>query len=892
MTGMRRFVLRILNTIRPSRMEPDLARELASHVSLLEDEFQRRGMTQEAAHRAARLALGGVEQTKERHRHARSFAWIDDLRRDVRYAARTLARAPGFTAVAVITLALGIGANTAVFSITHAVLLRPLPYREPDRLVAVWDRIVREQGMSKLFVQYRDLERWQELSRSFEQLAAVTWATAGRILTGHGAPRNVLAIPATRDLFSLLGVPPRLGRTFEPEDQTRGCTLVLSHRFWRDVLGGPTNLSTLALSLDDEACTVAGVMPAGFVFFPEPTAMWRLITPNDILVRNPERTGGVGVFGRLKAGVTLAAAETELKLLSRQIDRGLRYGTEMEPRVYPLQQEFTFLAGRNLRLGVIVLFGAVTFVLLIACANVANLVLRRSLARQRELAIRAALGSGRGRLIRQLLTESLALSFGATALGTLMATAAVTVFRWTNPIEMPAGVRAEMSLPVLAFTTILAMVTTVLFGLLPAWRVSRVDVQTALKAGGHGGHDRRRYRLAKALIVAEISLSLVLLVGAALLVESVLRFASAPLGFEPRGLMTMPFGLPSKHYATSEQRMAFFERALNHLGVLPDVQSCALSTVLPLRSGRGSHVLSVEGRPDPSLGNAVHDIGAQSVTPDYFAIMNIRRVRGRGFETDDREGATPVAVVNETLARRYFAGEDPIGRRIRFDNEPAAANPWLTIVGMVADEKRTTPYDEMSWADAPVVYQPLAQKAVVNDVYLLFRSRTGRREIGAAVQEQIARVDPAVVVGQVETAQHLIDRYIAHPRFRAALLGSFAALALLLAAVGLYAILSQLVAQRTHEIGVRMALGARTAEVMRLVLGQSALLTATGIALGLAGAAAVTQFLSTMLFGVTPLDRWTFAAASALFAAVAALASVVPVRHATEVDPLVAIRSE
>ncbi|PYR53267.1 MAG: hypothetical protein DMF89_00020 [Acidobacteria bacterium] len=376
--------------------------------------------------------------------------------------------------------------------------------------------------------------------------------TANRIMTGHGTPRNVLAIPATLDLFSLLGVAPRLGRTFEREDLSRGCTLVLTHRFWQDVLGGPADVADLALALDGEACTAIGVMPPGFVFFPEPTAMWRLITPNDALVRDPEHTGGVGVFGRLKPGVTLATAEVELKLLSGRIDGGRRYGTEMEPRVYPLQQEFTFLAGRNLRLSLIVLFAAVTVVLLIACVNVANLLLGRALARERELAIRASLGSGRGRLVRQLLTESLVLAVAATALGTRLAAASVAAFRRMNPIELPAGVTVEIDLAVLAFTAVLAIVTTILFGLLPAWRTSQVDVQAALKSGGRSvGSDNTRSLATEGLIVAEIALSLVLLVGAGLLIESAVRFASAPLGFEPRGLMTLPLNLPAQRYATA-----------------------------------------------------------------------------------------------------------------------------------------------------------------------------------------------------------------------------------------------------------------------------------------------------------------------------------------------------
>lgn len=592
--------------------------------------------------------------------------------------------------------------------------------------------MVRDPGTSKLFVQYRDLEHWTEHNQSFEQLAGVTWAIGDRILTGHGAPRNVLAIPATLDLFSLLGVAPHVGRTFESEDLTRGCTLVLTHRFWQEVLDSPRELTALHLALDDRACTIAGVTPPGFVFFPEATAMWQLVTPNDALVRNPERTGGLGLFGRLKPGVTVASAEAELTLLSSQIDRGIRYGVEMAPRVYPLQQEFTFLAGRNLRLSLIVLFGAVSAVLLIACVNVANLLLGRSLGRQRELAIRGALGSGRSRLLRQLLTESLALSLSAALLGTLLAAAAVREFRRANPIEMPVGVTVDVSLPVLAFAAVLAIVTTLLFGLLPAWKPSQVDVQGALKAGAGGaGHDRTRQRLTKGLIVAEISLSLVLLVGAGLMIESVARFASAPLGFEPRGLMLMAIGLPPKTYPEPEQRFEFFDRLMNQLREIPEVESTALSTVLPLRSARGSRVLVVEGRLYPENVNAVHDTQEQSVTPDYFRLMGISRERGRALEDSDRQSTTAVAIVNESLARKYFPGEDPIGKRIRFYGELDRSNPWLTIVGLVANEKRSTPYDEMTWADSPLVYRPLSQKAPQNDVPVATRCASDPGDRGA-----------------------------------------------------------------------------------------------------------------------------------------------------------------
>jgi putative ABC transport system permease protein len=818
---------------------------------------------------------------------------IGDTGRDLRYAVRTLRRTPGFTAIAVLTLALGIGATSAVFSIAHAVLIRPLPYRQPERLVAIWERITREQGMSKLFAQYRDLEHWQAHSQSFEQLAGVTWATGERILTGHGAPRTVLAIPATVDLFAMLGVPPMLGRTFERADLTRGCTLVLAHRFWQEVLGAPQDLSSLRLGLDDQACTSAGVMPAGFAFFPEATSVWRLVTPNDPLVRNPERTGGLGVFGRLKPGVTLDGAQAELIGLSRQLDRGVRYGTEMEPRVYPLQDEFTFLARRNLRVSVFVLIGAVSFVLLIACVNVANLLIGRSAGRQRELAIRGALGSGRGRLVRQLLVESLVLSAAAAGLGTLFATGAVRAFQLANPVELPVGVSVDVSRAMLAFTGLLAIATTMVFGVVPAWRASQIDLQLALRTAGRGsGVDRARHVVAKTLTVAEVALSLLLLVGAGLLIESVMRFASAPLGFDAEGLLTAGLTLPPMSYTTSADRAAFFDRVSVELSRDNAIRQFAMSTVPPLQSGRGSRVLVVEGRPEPTPSTAVHDIGEQSVSSEYFRVMGIAQRLGRAFARSDSADATPVAIVNEALVRRYLPDGNPIGRQIRYAGEPEPANPWTTIVGVVADEKRPTPYYEMAWADAPVVYRPLSQKAPQNEVTLLLRTNTGPGRSGVAIQPRVARLDPAVVVGSTQPAQGAIARFVAYPRFRAWLLGAFAAVALLLATVGLYGVLSQLVAQRTQEIGVRMALGATRANVLTSVVGEGMLLAAIGVTIGLVAAFWASRFLASLLFGVAARDPLTWSAVSAVLLAAAFVATYLPARRAATVDPMVALRHE
>jgi putative ABC transport system permease protein len=398
--------------------------------------------------------------------------------------------------------------------------------------------------------------------------------------------------------------------------------------------------------------------------------------------------------------------------------------------------------------------------------------------------------------------------------------------------------------------------------------------------------------MTKALIVAELALSVVLLAGAALLIESASRFASAPLGFERRGLMTASVNLPPQRYATASGRVEFFDRMLDRVGALPGMQRVALSSVLPLQTGRGSRVLIVDGRPEPPPGQAVHDISVQSVTPEYFALMNVQRLKGRAFDADDREGTTPVAIVDEALAKKYFSTDDPVGRRIRFLAEPGEVNPWLTVVGVVANEKRTTPYTEMEWADTPTVYRPLAQRAVSNDAVLLLRAASADSGLGAAVAKAVTAVDAGVVVGGIRTADQLVDRYIAHPRFRAALLGSFAAIALMLAAVGLYAVLAQLVAFRTREIGVRMALGARQIDVLVLVVREGMLLAAAGMFAGIVAALGLTRFLVTLLYGVQPHDAATLAAVSAVLLAAAFLATYLPARRAARVDPMIALRCE
>ena len=797
-------------------------------------------------------------------------------------------RTPAFTATAVLTLALGIGANTAVFSILRAVLLEPLPYREPDRLVSVLDREIRTGGRALFFDLYTDYENWKKNSRAFQGFAALSWAGGlGKIMTGRGTTRSVAALPVTADFFSVLGVPPALGRTFEISDSRNGCRVVLSQQFWQSTFGGKPDAVGQSLRLDDQACTVLGVMPAGFASYPNPDSLlWVLLPPP----KEPDRFG-VFVIGRLKPGVTMEAGQAEIMALHRQLHQHDRWGTLMEPAIYQLQSEFTWLTGRNLRISLIVLFAAVSGVLSICCFNVANLLLSRSLVRQREMAIRAALGSGRGRMLRQLMTESLLLSLMASVVGVGIAAAAVQYFRDARPIELPPATVVAVNAPVLWFTVLLSMATAVVFGLVPAWKASRTDLIGALKAGGRGSsQDAARHRLGKALIVVEVALTIVLLAGAGLLIRSVENFTSAPLGFAPDGLVTAGVQLPQNSYAKTEQRVEFYRRVLAQIASGPSVQGAALSTTVPTRGTGPVSTLSVEGRPDPS-STRVLDVGQQTVSSDYFRVMRIRLKAGRYFDERDAEPGELVAIVNEALVTRYFPRENPLGKRIREFDGPNRQTAWLRIVGVVAGEKRTAVSSEMSWSDEPVIYRAWDQNPPLAAT-LMVRAQTGKAALGSTISQSIASIDPDVAVGEVEAVPATIAKILAYPRFRAIVLAAFAGLALLLAMVGLYGVLSHLVTHRTHEIGVRMALGAQRSEVLHMILAGGTRLIATGLALGLGAALALGRYVSALLYGVSATDPLLLAVVS-LFMVLAALAAIYfPARRAATVDPLIALRYE
>ena len=803
------------------------------------------------------------------------------LAQDLRYGLRLLARSPGFAATAILTLALGIGADVAVFSIVDAALLRPLPYRDPQRLVQITDRDLRARGPSKLFGSYSDFREYQQHSRSFEELAAATWALRGQTLTGRGPARSVLAVPVTGSFFRMLGVMPALGRTFTPGDLTRGCQVVVSHAFWSSILGADGRIAGRSITLERRPCIVLGVMPASFAFYPPATQLWTLLTPD---FQPAPQDIPMLAYGRLKPAVNMAQAQAELAALHTALHQGDAKERWLSPAVNNLQQDFTWLAGRNLRATLWILFGAVALVLAIACWNVAALLLGRGFVRRREMAVRAALGGGRTRLFGQLLAEGLLLAGAGGVSGVLVAYGLVRWFRAVNPVELTAGADVHVSVPVLAFAAAATVASTLFFGLLPAWKISRADLNEALKSGGRGA-TRARHRLGRLLVAAEVAASVLLLAGAGLLMQSVLRMNSAPLGFDPEHVFRARIDLGLDHYDAAA-RVRFYDALLDRLSSVPGIEHAALASALPPATG-GPVPIRVQGQPAVPSNREVPDVFQQAISAGYLETMRVRLLRGRDFNARDRQDSPRVAVVNQALAREYFPNEDPIGRQIRTGD----SEPWTTIVGVVATEKRTIVYQEMGWVDAGVAYIPVAQIAPQAET-ITVRTTGDGVPVNAAIRGAVAALDPQIAVEQVQPLRHDFDRLLAYPRFRATVLAGFAVFALLLAAIGLEGVLAQMVAQRTPELGVRMALGARPAAIVRLVAFDGGVPVLAGLAGGLLAAANLGGILRSVLYEARPGDPRVLGAISLVLLMAAALAVLVPARRAARTDPVAALRSE
>jgi putative ABC transport system permease protein len=795
-----------------------------------------------------------------------------------------LVKARGYAALAIGILALGIGANTAVFSILDGVLLRPPPYRDPDRLIDIMDQSRREARLRKLFSSYADFREYRDHASSIEAIGAAAWKVGSPIMTGRGPSRPLSMVAVSDGFFRVLGVSPDIGRDFMPSDAAGGCAVILARPFSKEVFGGDPAASGQSLILDGRSCAVLGVMPAGFAFYPASTQLWRVLTPELTEVPYPP---GMCLVARLRPGAGLARARAELDALHTALHRGHGMEGEFRPAVNNLHSDFTWMAGRNLRTTVWVLLGAVGLVLSIACLNIANLQLGRSLARRRELAVRAALGAGRARLVRQLLTESLLLAAAGGSLGVGVAYAALRYFRAATPVELPVGAEIRLNLPVLLFSLGLSLVTALVFGLAPAWRSSRVNMLEVLKSGGRGIAGGRS-RSARLLVAAQVAFSVTLLAGAGLLIESMNRMSSESLGFRAEQLYSAPIFVPQARYREEAARDRFYREIEARMAGAPGLLGVALADSAP-PFGTSLAVIDVEERPVPPEA-AVHDGVHESVSLGYFKTLGMTLMRGRLFDDRDRAESEQVAVIDEALAREYFPNADPLGKRIRVGLQRPPF-PWVRIVGVVAPVKRTNLLREVGWVVSATMYRPMSQN-VPDSVNILIRSAGEAAPLAAALRSAVAAVDPGVAVREVEPAGQRIAQAMTYPRFRAVVFGAFAAFALLLSAAGLYGVLSQIVAHRRQEIGVRIALGAQPGEIVRMVLRSAGAPVAGGLAIGISAAMLLGRWGHALLYGVTPADPVALAGTAMLLAVSAAVACALPARRAARTNPVDALRAE
>ncbi|MGC2398917.1 MAG: ABC transporter permease [Acidobacteriaceae bacterium] len=881
---------RVYNLLRRSRLQHEIDAELESHVEMRTAHNIDAGMSREESRRDALLRLGNPVVMRERTTAADTALVLDTLFRDARYAWRQLRKSPAFTVSVIVTLALGIGVNIAVFSIVDAVLLRPLPYKNSGRLVVIWQTDAAHRGTGAWFDPYREYEEWKRSSNSFEELAAMSWATDGQTLTWHDKPVGILAMPASVDFFSLLGADAQLGRTFHTMDLSRPCTLVLSYPFWKEKLGSPGDIVGQMLTVDRSSCFIAGVMPQNFAFYPKAANAWSLITPSSPYIKKPWYSM-TGVFGLLKPGVTHAQAEAELNAIEKRIlpegpPAMLSLLGSATPIVLDLQDNFTWLAGRELRKGLWVLSGAVSLVLLIACLNLANLMLNRADARSREMAIRAAIGSSRVRLVRQMLIESLMLAICGTGMGVLLAVVLLRWFRAVSPVELPPGHAVSLNWQVLLYAVILSILSAIGFGLIPAWRASRVDLIAVLKSSAPGaGANPSAQRMSEVLVVSQIAISLLLFVTAGLLGASLRNMAATRLGYRTDRVLTAGVNLDHERYADPDARSRFAQVLTDKISALPEVEAVAMASAF---TPSGESPLSIEG--DASAFSA-GGIAAQSVSGNFFSAMRIPLLAGRFFDARDLRNTQPVAIVNRALASKYFPNTNPVGRSLKLSRADDTSEPWLTVVGVVAGVKTTTVFQEMGYIEQPAVYRPLPQSPP-QSVSLMVLAKDRPLGLVEGIEERLATLDRGLLLTDVSTMKDQQSAALAHPRFRALLFSSFAFLALVVALVGLYGVVSQMITQRTREIAIRMALGATRKEVLGSVVRKTCVLAIFGILIGIAASAIGERMLAGLLYGVRAENFVMFAAASAIWMLTGLVACWNPARRAANIDPMQVLRGE
>jgi putative ABC transport system permease protein len=864
------------------KADRELDDEIEMHLRLLTERYVRQGMNEAEAASAARRQFGNITLLQEVNREMRGIGFIETLLQDLRYGLWMLRRNPGFTFVAVLTLALGIGANTAIFSVVNAVLLRPLPYYDPHRLVYITGA---SYGMGTKGVKggnereelsgAADYIHWKAESKTFDHM--VLFHPGQIYLTDRGEPERLNCVRATANLFPALGVAPQLGRAFTPDEDRPGGepVVILSHALWQRRFGGDPAIIGQSLTLDGRSRQVIGVMPPGFKFLSKADVLLpRALNVQQVLAEEGMRHWG-SFMGRLKPGVSVEQARSELDTILQRI-------RQANPnRLYAERALVTPLGERlvgNLRRGLLVLFGAVAFILLIACANVANLMLARGAMRQREMAIRAAIGAGRGRLIRQMLTESLLLSVLGGIAGFLLALLGIKALIPLVPDDLAHLKNIGIDAAALGFTFFAALLTGVIAGIIPALQASRVDLNESLKEGvGSAAFSMLKgaRRVTPALMIGELALTLALLAGAGLLIKSFLQVRVVEPGYNPENLLTMEIPIYTAGYQPAQKKL-FYQDLLRRINALPGVKIAAIGP-LPLNDMK-------------SLGERPKEVGVSTccfeVSADYFRAMGIQLRAGRSFTELENENAPHVIVINETHARQRFRGEDPIGKRVihGFDNQRE-----VTIVGVAADVKR---FGLESGIQDMEEYLPVLQRAVRWNINLVVRTEGNPLNLAPAVRQQVWAINPNLPVVDVMSMEQRLAESVAPRRFQMLLLSLFAAVALVIAAVGIYGVISYAVSRRTQEIGIRMALGAQASDVLRMVVWRALSFALIGVVLGLAASLALTRVMKNLLFNVSATDPAIFAIIALLLIGVALIASYIPARRATKVDPLQALRHE
>lgn len=810
---------------------------------------------------------------------------MQTLWQDLRYGMRMLAKRPGFTAVVVLTLALGIGANTALFTVVNGVLLRSLPYPDAGRLVMLWEA---NQGARNIHISHQNFNDWRSQSQSFEYISAHTGRWGGpETVIGGNEPVRAYVVSVYRDFFNVFGVAPMMGRTFSPEESDYGTAkvAVVSHGFWQHSLSASANLTDKTLTIAGMTFNVIGVMPAGFSF-PQDTDVWvsreQLFTDNS--ARSSHNFAGVA---RLKPGVTLEQAQAEMSAIARRIaEQHPSDKNHDDVAVLTLKDQLT----GSIRGGLLMLLVAVGFVLLIACANVANLLLARAVGRQREIAIRIALGAGRYRLMRQLLTESLLLALIGGAAGLLLAYWLISALVTMAPDTIPRLNEISIDSRTLGFTLVVSLVTSLLFGLAPALRASRPNLNDVLKEGGRSGATGGSSVVRSSLVIAEISLTLILLIGGGLLIKSLLRVLEVNPGFNPEHVLTMDVSLPDSEYPDDNRRIAFYRQFFERVKSLPGVEAAGMINDLPMGGIDINGQFGIAGRPIEQAGYASFRV----VAPDYFRAMNIPLIKGRYFTEQDSESAEPVAIISQLAADTAFNGEDALGNRVLSTNDAATREDfehqehWPKIIGVVADVKHFG-LERGSPASLYVCYMQRPKR--IGDMTVVVRAKGEPSSLAATVGAQAKAIDKNLPV-KFEAMDRVFSRSTATRRYNVILLGTFAGLALVLAVVGIYGVMSYTVLQSTREIGIRVALGAQARDVLKLVVGQGLMLAAAGTVIGIAGALALTRLMASLLYGVTATDPAIFAAVPVSLIIVSLIACYIPARRATKVDPMVALRCE